>query len=239
MKFIFGSIIIVFSLTLKAQSIPLSHFSFQHGVSVPLFDYASKNFHSGTYAKTGGFTTLNYTHYKKNIGWTMSIGGGNQKMNATAFNNELQKQGIQARANDSSQWMSSIAMAGPSWAKYLGKWTFEGAFIAGFLFGKSPSMTVYGRSTLNEDAWKYYNYLWQCVAGIGFQTKGQVKYQCGKHWALSTGVSVYGGKLKYKTATESVPELNLPAETKFYPIKVSVFTATLGLHYNFRSYKKV
>lgn len=238
MKYLLWSLLTICSISAQAQQLPLSHFSLHSGLSIPLFDYASKDFHSGTFANPGGFTTLNYTNYKKSIGWTVTLGGGNQKMNTGIFNTELQKRSIQAQANDSSKWMSSLAMGGPSWAKCQGKWTFEGAFLAGLLFGKSPSMTVLSRSTLNEEAWKYYNYLWECVVGLGFQTRGQIIYQYGKHWGVSTGVSVYGGKLKYKTQAEAIPEQNQPAQTRFYPISVSVFTATLGLHYNFRSYKK-
>lgn len=224
----------ILPLSVFAQTnLPSNYIGINHGFSLPIGQYASKNIKTGTYTTIGQVTSIDFGRYKNNWGLAGTISIAQHPVDKNTFQNQLNKDGVAAHPNDSSKWLASTVMGGVAYGSAKGKFTFEANFLTGFFFAKTPSMSVENTNTLTEDYWKFYNVLWECVGGIGIQTKAQIRYKLSKHWQLKANAALYNAKIKYKTTQEAVPEFNQPKIIHEYIMPVAVFDFSLGLAYKF------
>jgi hypothetical protein len=233
MKKLFFIFISIHTCVFAQTNFPSNYVAINHGLSIPLGQYATKNIKTGTYATLGQVTSIDFARYKNNWGWAGTISVAEHPIDKSSFESQLKNDGLVAHTNDSSKWLASTVMGGLAYGATKGKFTFEMNFLTGFFFAKTPSMTVENKNSIPTDYWKFYNVLWECVGGIGIQTKAQLRYQFSKHWQLKANAALYNAKIKYKTTQEAVPEFNQPQIIHEYLMPVAVLDFTLGIGYRF------
>lgn len=215
-----------FMLSAQNAVTKFSSLSVGVGASNPVGAYAGTGgpLQNG-YARQGGVFALDFAHYKQPLGYAISLSLANHKLNENALNADLNQT---VRYTDSSRWMASCLMGGPTYHVSCGRFFAEGHILGGFFFGKAPDVATNDIS-LKEDFYKFNNNWYDCIGTLGYQAGASAHYQVCPKMSVFVRTNYYHAKADYVIKTRYTSESGLDQKEFKFSQRTSVVDVVFGL----------
>lgn len=219
---------------LSAQHLPQSYISLSAGSSAPVGRYAaSTELYNDGFARPGSVIALDWAKYYACFGISATVSFANHKLNQAALTQAFGPYNVTPHYNDSSRWMSSCVMAGPSWGYRTGRWTFDLRALGGFYFAKAPYIEVQEGIILPDKTQKFDNKKYDCVGALGYNIGACVRYNFSKRWFVNGRVNFYHAKPFYAVDYQQItPKYGYQTYHYEFYQKTSVSDVTIGIGYD-------
>ena len=226
-------------VTLWCQNImaqlPSSFLSFGLGSTNAVGQYAaSSNLATDGFAKGGTVASFDFTKYYGGLGYSGTISFGGHSLNHDAINNAMPANAAKLKYTDSSRWMSSCVMFGPSYGWQFGKFGVDVRMMGGLYFAKAPDTNMPDESAVDKKCWKFNNNWYDCVAALGYQCGAGIRYNVCHRWMVYGRTSYFHAHPNYSIKSKYTNESGKPQEEYKFSQRTSAVDVVVGVAYKFR-----